>query len=327
MNINEIARLSGVSRATVSRYLNNGYVSREKRIAIAKVIEETGYIPSNQARMLRSRRTNVVGVIIPKLNSDAVSREMTGIGNILSREGYQFLLANTANNERKELDYIKVFQKNQVDGIILIATVFTPEHRRLLKESNVPAVILGQNVRGFSSVYHDDYHAVKEMTGVLIKEGRTNIGYIGVSMRDEAAGAGRYHGYEDAFKEQGMRMNERAMIEAAFSMDDGYNKAKELFERFPDLDGLFCATDSIAIGAMEYIKESGRRIPLDVAVAGVGNTSSSKVVCPKLTTVHYYYEMAGEEAADLLMKMINGEEDTAREVQLGYEIVKRGTTR
>lgn len=326
MNINEIAKLSGVSRATVSRYLNNGYVSREKKLAISRVIEETGYMPSRQARMLRNRRTNLVGVIIPKLNSDAVSREMTGISNILSREGYQFLLANTANNERKELDYIRIFHQNQVDGIILIATVFTPEHRRLLKESGVPVVILGQHVRGFSSIYHDDYEAVKEITGLLIKEGRMNIGYIGVSMRDEAAGAARYHGYEDAFKELGKRMNERAMIEATFNMDDGYHKARALFERFPDLDALFCATDNIAIGAMEYLKESGRRIPIDVAVVGVGNSTSSKVIRPKLTTVHYHYEMAGEEAAGLLVKMINGEEEV-EEIQMGYEIVKRGTTR
>lgn len=327
MNINEIAKLAGVSRATVSRYLNNGYVSREKKIAIARVIEATGYIPSSQARMLRSRRTNVIGVIIPRLNSDAVSREMMGISNVLAKENYQFLLANTANNERKELDYIKVFQNNQVDGIILIATIFTPEHRKLLKESNVPVVIVGQNVRGFCSVYHDDYSAAKEITGMLISEGRTNIGYMGVSLRDEAAGAGRYHGYMDAFAEHGIRMNERAMVEAAFSLEDGYSKAKELFWRFPELDGLFCATDSIAIGAMEYLKESGKKIPGDISVVGVGHTSLSKVVSPKLTTVHFYYETAGEEAAGLLMQMVKGEESQRRDIKMGYEIVKRGSTR
>lgn len=327
MNINKIAEMAGVSRATVSRYLNNGYVSTEKKLAIAKVIEETGYIPSSQARMLRSRRTNVIGVIIPRLNSDAISREMMGISNVLAREGYQFLLANTANNERKELEYIKVFQRNQVDGIILVATVFTPEHRRLLKESSVPIVIVGQNIRGFCSVYHDDYNAAKEITGLMISEGRTNIGYIGVSLRDEAAGAGRYRGYMEAFSEQGIRMNERAMMEAAFSMEDGYNKAKELFWRFPELDGLFCATDGIAIGAMEYLKEIGKKIPVDISVVGVGHTSLSKVVSPKLTTIHFYYESAGEEAAELLMKMVKGEEMQQQDIKMGYEIVKRGTTR
>lgn len=327
MNINEIAKMAGVSRATVSRYLNGGYVSQEKKEAIGKVIEETGYVPSSQARTLRNRKTNVIGVIIPKLYSDAVNREMAGISNILSREGYQFLLANTANDERKELEYIKVFQNNQVDGIILIATIFSAEHRRLLKESNVPVVVLGQNVRGLCSVYHDDYHAAKEITGMMIREGRKNIGYIGVSLRDEAAGNSRYHGYMDAFAEAGIRLNEKAMIESAFNTEDGYNKAKILLRQFPDLDGLFCATDSIAVGAMEHLKELGLRIPIDISVVGIGHSAVSKVVTPKLTTVHFYYETAGEEAAVLLMKMVKGEEEAVRDICMGYEVVKRGTTR
>lgn len=327
MNINEIAKLAGVSRATVSRYLNTGYVSKEKKLAIARVIEETGYVPSSQARTLRSRKSKVIGVIIPRLNSDAVSREMTGISHVLSKEGYQFLLANTANDERKELDYIRILKNSQVDGIILIATVFTAEHRILLKDCGIPAVVLGQNIKGFCSVYHDDYNAAKEMTRLLIREGRKNIGYVGVSLKDEAAGSGRYHGYMDAFSEERVRLNDQAMIEAAFSMEDGYRKGGELLQRFPDLDGLFCATDSIAIGAMERLKELGRRIPLDISVAGVGHTSLSKVVTPKLTTVHFYYESSGEEAAELLMSMIKGEEMAMRDIKMGYEIVKRGTTR
>lgn len=327
MNINEIAALAGVSRATVSRYLNDGYVSSQKKQAIARVIEQTGYIPSSQARMLRSRKTKVIGVIIPRLNSDSISREMTGISGVLSGEGYQFLLANTANNERKELDYIRTLRNNQVDGMILIATVFTAEHRALFRELKVPAVILGQNVKGIPCVYHDDYGAAKEMTSLLIREGRKNIGYIGVMLKDEAAGGGRYHGYLDAFSEERVPVNVRAMMEAKFCVEDGYEKARELFRRFPELDGLFCATDSIAVGAMEYLKESGRRIPQDVSVTGVGHSQMSGIVSPKLTTVHFYYEASGEEAARLLMKLLKEEEPAKRSVRMGYEIIRRGSTR
>ena len=85
MNINEIARLAGVSRATVSRYLNDGYVSDEKKAVIRKVIEETGYQPSSQAQMLRTKKTKLVGVIIPKINSDTVGRMVAGISDVLSR--------------------------------------------------------------------------------------------------------------------------------------------------------------------------------------------------------------------------------------------------
>ena len=87
MNINEIARLAGVSRATVSRYLNQGYVSEEKKVRIRQVIEETGYRPLSSAQTLRSKKTNFVGVIIPKINSDSISRMVSGISKALSREG------------------------------------------------------------------------------------------------------------------------------------------------------------------------------------------------------------------------------------------------
>ena len=137
ININEIAKLAGVSRATVSRYLNDGYVSEEKRKIIAKVIEETGYTPSAQARVLRTKKTKLIGVIIPKIDSQAVSREVLGINETLSKSGYQIILADTFNDEHKELEYLKIFQNNQVDGIILIATVFTNQHKKLLKKLNI----------------------------------------------------------------------------------------------------------------------------------------------------------------------------------------------
>ena len=92
MTINEIARMAGVSRATVSRYLNSGYVSAEKSERIRRVIEETGYRPSAQAQILRTKKTRLIGVVIPKINSDSISRMVAGISGVLSRSGYELLL-------------------------------------------------------------------------------------------------------------------------------------------------------------------------------------------------------------------------------------------
>ena len=150
MTINEIAALAGVSRATVSRYLNKGYVSEEKREKIRKVIEETGYQPFSQAQMLRSRKTKLIGVIIPKINSHTISRMVGGISKILSENDYQLILSNTENNEGEELKYLKLFQKNRVDGVILSGTIFTKKHIQLIREYQVPIVILGQRLSGHS---------------------------------------------------------------------------------------------------------------------------------------------------------------------------------
>ncbi|MDD3795907.1 MAG: LacI family DNA-binding transcriptional regulator, partial [Lachnospiraceae bacterium] len=164
MNINEIANLAGVSRATVSRYLNEGYVSQEKREKIQKVIEQTGYRPLAQAQTMRTRKTHLVGVIIPKINSDSISLIVKGITKVLSEEGYQMLLANTDNNEKEELRYLNIFQRHQVDGILLLGTILTREHQAELKKLKVPLVLLGQEVKQNSCDYHDDYNAMKDLT-------------------------------------------------------------------------------------------------------------------------------------------------------------------
>ena len=326
ININEIAKLAGVSRATVSRYLNDGYVSEEKRQIIAKVIKETGYTPSAQARILRTKKTKLIGVIIPKIDSQSVNREVLGINETLSKSGYQIILADTFNDENKELEYLKIFQNNQVDGIILIATVFTNQHKKLLKKLNIPVVILGQYLKGYSCIYNDDYNAAKDITKVLIAKSRKKTGYIGVNPNDEAAGKARYQGFIDALKENGLEADEDLMKIAKFSLEDGYSKAKEIIDENPDIDSLFCATDNIAIGAMQYLKECGKKIPEDISVVGLGHSNISKLVDPKLTTVNFHYKTSGIEAANIILNMIEKQDKIIRDMKMGYEIIIQEST-
>lgn len=141
MNIAEIAKLAGVSRAAVSRYFNNGYISEEKRQAIRRVVEETGYRPSLQAQTLRTKKTRMIGVIVPKIASASIGKVVEGILSVLNERGYQMLLAVTQNNPQKELEYLTAFDEKQVDGVILVATIFGAEHKKILKKLSVPVVI------------------------------------------------------------------------------------------------------------------------------------------------------------------------------------------
>ena len=118
-----------------------------------------------------------------------MSRMVAGISDVLAKNGYQLLLANTNNSVEEELKYLNLFKDNQVDGIVFIATIFTTRHKKLLKECRVPVVILGQHLDGYSCVYHDDFHASREVTQLLLEKGRT-VGFIGVTTKDEAAGLG-----------------------------------------------------------------------------------------------------------------------------------------
>lgn len=326
MNINEIAWLAGVSRTTVSRYLNNGYVSEEKKEKIRKVIEETGYQPSTQAQMLRTKKTKLVGVVLPKINSDTISREVAGISDVLAKRGYQIILANTNNDIEEELKSLSLFRDNQVDGVIFIATMFTRKHKQMLKDYKVPIVILGQHLDGYPCIYQDDHKAAFQVTEKLAEKGK-KFAYIGVTDKDEAVGACRKKGFMDAIHKAKLEVVPERMKIGSFTMDSGYEMAKELFEEEPSIDSLVCATDTMAVGAMTYLKEIGLRIPEDVQIAGIGDGVPGKIVEPKLTTVHFYYKTSGMEAAAMLADLIENDTGISKEIKMGCELVERESHR
>ncbi len=323
MNIGDIARMAGVSRAAVSRYLNSGYVSDEKRERIRRVIEETGYQPSVMAQTLRTKKTFLIGVILPRVNSDSISSVIEGIGPVLQDAGYNMLLATTDNSPVKELEFLQIFSNHRVDGVILVATVFTEEHKRILKDYALPFVLVGQSLPGFACVYHDDYSAGLLLTRYIIGKGRRNVGYIGVLSEDEAVGQRRFEGVRDALAEGGIPLSPGMRETADFSTESGYERMKALFERRGDIDAVICATDRIALGAMRYLKEAGKRVPEDVAVAGFGDNIVSGVTSPAMTTVRFRYRESGMLAAEKILKEISGGGDDRQQVMLDVGLVPR----
>lgn len=320
MNIAEIAKLAGVSSAAVSRYFNNGYISEEKRNAIRKVVEETGYRPSVQAQTLRTKKTKMIGVIVPKIASSSIGKIVEGILSVLNKNEYQMLLAVTQNDPKKELEYLSAFHEKQVDGVILVATILTAEHKRMLKNLSVPSVIVGQYLSGHCCVFHDDYHATYALTKFLLEKGRTRLGYIGALPQDQAVGAERYKGFCDAVHEAGLDELAQNYVTAAFTVASGYEKTVELLNLCDGLDGLICATDSMAAGAMQYLQEHNIKVPEQILIAGHGDSDMARVTSPPLITVHYSYEKSGEIAVQMLMEILNHKESTVREVKLGYYI-------
>lgn len=326
MNIAEIAEMAGVSRAAVSRYFNNGYISEEKKEAIRKVVEETGYRPSLQAQTLRTKKTKLIGVIIPRIDSASIGSVVAGILSVLDESGYQMLLADTQNDPKREIEYLTVFDEKQVDGVIFAATVFTPEHRRVMKGMSVPLVVTGQRIAGYSCVYHDDYHASYDITNLVLEKGKKKLGFISAIHQDQAAGLERYRGYCGALRDAGLEDSADNYVVSDFSMSSGYEKMKELLEKCPGLEAVICATDTIAVGAMKYLKEQKIRMPEQLLIAGHGDSTVSNVSSPTLTTVHFSYEECGAQSAKMLLEHIENKELTVKGIMMGYELVEKEST-
>lgn len=327
MNINEVATLAGVSRATISRYLNGGYVSAQKKEIIKKVIDETGYKPLNSAQTLRSHKTNYIGVIIPKINSDSIGRMVFGITTILAEHNYQLLLACTNNDEQEELKYLNLFKENHVDGIILLGTVFTAEHKIALKQLTVPIVILAQYLPGYSCVYPDDYHAAKEITSYMANKA-TKWGFIHATKKDTSVGVKRMNGFLDGLSSCGQSIEESCMVESSFTFEGGYDAIEQLLSKHPDIDSILCVTDTMAAGAMRYLHEIGKKVPAEIQIAGFGDGTFSQATYPSLTTIHLSFKTSGQEATKILLEMIKSDKKgITKELKLGYHLVIKDSTR
>ena len=323
VKMKDVAELAGVSSAAVSRYLNGGYISADKAERIKQAIQETGYVRSSQARALRTGFTKLIGVIVPKINSESVSRITAGIGQVLGRRGYQMLLANTDNVAERELEYLDLFQNHPVDGIVLVATMITDEHRAAIASCRVPIVLIGQNVEGAACVYHDDYEAAYELGNALAERVEGKIAYIGVTEEDRAAGYDRRRGFEAGLFTAGVVLDPALVRRGSFTLDSGYRATRELLADVPDVSFVACATDTMAVGALRALDETlglGEGVH---RVSGFGDNAFLRALTGGIPTVHYGYLTSGVEATNMLLDTLDGVEGEGglRTLKLGHQLM------
>ena len=321
MTIAQIAQRAGVSKTAVSHYLNNGYVSEEKKARIRAVIDETGYIPSRRAQDLRRGHSRTIGVVLPKIDSEPIGRVVAGISDVLERKDFQLLLANTGGQVSRELCYLDYFQNDQVDGILFIADRLTPRHRSAIAQGAVPVVVIGQKAEYASCVYHDEYASTRELTALLLRDGRERI-----AMLTHHSIGGQYAwGFRDAVQTRGIG-DSPCILHTGMGIEDGYAACQTLLEQQPEVQAILCTADFTAVGVLKYLREQGKQVPEDIAVAGMGHSRLSELVAPRLTTVHYCYKTSGIEAAQMLLDILDREVDNCRQLQLPYRIVEQETT-
>ncbi len=328
MTISDIAKMAGVSSAAVSRYLNGGPLSEPKRIAIRDVIEKTGYHPDAAAQMLRTGKVNQVGVIAPSISSQSVGQITAGIASELDSRNYLMLLGNTDLSAKREISYMTAMQRNHVAGIILMGSYYTPQLAQAFRSCKVPVVVTGQRFPGVPCVFNDDRSAACDLTHRMIERGRRHIVYIGGDERDNAVGTERRAGVLDALHAAGMVCGQLPYVCCnAFTPAEGERCMKQLLDTCPELDGVICVTDTIALGALKALRAAGRKIGSDVSLAGIGDSWAGAIVEPGLTTVRFYQKQVGVEAARMLLQIMESDEPETpvRQVTLGYSVVERSS--
>ena len=303
VTIQDIANMVNVSKSSVSRYLNNGYVSEENAKKIKEAIEKTGFETNFFAKRLKTKRSGLIGIILPRINSFTVGHLLTGITKKLEENNYQGIILVSNLSIEKEIANISSLAQQGVDGIIINSIAITEEHIKLINRLNIPTIFTGQKNEFTNYIKIDDYAAGKMMGEYFKKNNHKNIVFAGVDEKDIAVGIERKKGFIDAFLQE--NENSRVdFVQTNFSFEEAYSKAEEILKYKPT--GIVCATDNVCLGILRYLHEKNIKVPDDISIAGFGGYDVGSVSYPTLTTVEFNYELIGEKTAEGILELIEG---------------------
>lgn len=325
LTLEDIGRLAGVSRATVSRVVNNyPHIRPDVRERVEKVITETGYRPNVVARSLASYRTHVIGLIVPivaqRMFDDPYFPVLIqGIANAAGQHGQtsSLFLINDLNKSSEVAD--NVIRAGFVDGLILALGEYN--WASLLQEGNAPIVTIGRTPKAKTVPYveTDNEGGGYAATKHLIDLGHRHIGIIAASFHP--AGQGRFEGYRRALAEHGIAFDENLCVQGDFSFESGLRAAEQLLPYQPS--AIFVSSDLMAAACIEILKTHGLRVPDDVAIVGFDDLPLAQNTTPPLTTVSQHVEALGRASVNLLLKIIEKPEDTHQGVVLPAELIIR----
>jgi DNA-binding LacI/PurR family transcriptional regulator len=325
--LHDVAVLSGVSPATVSRVINGGPVAEATRQRVLSVLESTNFRPNAAARTLASGRSGVVGVV---LHIDAhllfhdryFSLLLQGMTDAVSEQamGMMLWLANRTKEETRE----QILRMSLLDGVIVSAFQLDDPLVDGLLASSLPTVLIGHRRadRTASYVDIDNIQAADAITTHLVTIGRRRIGHITGSRRT-VAGEDRLSGYRRAMERAGLDTTD-LIVDGDFNKPSAIEATAQLLKR--GVDAIFCANDNEAEGALEVIQRTGRLVPEDVALAGFDDLEFAARLDPPITTMRQDVRQLGAEATDVLFQLINDPLGGPRRVILPTELVIRQST-
>lgn len=326
VTIKDVAKLAGVSISTVSRVINDSKpVTDEVKQRVLDVIKETGYVPNPLARSLVTKKSKLIGVIVPEVSDSFVNEILNGIEAVSKMYDYDILLVNTYSDKEQELESIKLLKTKQVEGIVMLSWILDEDHVNAMKESRIPAIYISKTARNYDiyTVSTSNEDATYDMTEYLIKNGHEDIAFIMTSKEETILERERRTGYERALKDNNIKIDEKLIKYGLTDYEGGYNSMKELIEDKIIPSAVFVTGDEAAVGAINAIFDAGYSVPEDISVAGFNDTKLAKIYRPKLTTVFQPLFDMGAVSIRALIKIINGDTVEEKKIELPYQIMER----
>ncbi|WP_308396252.1 LacI family DNA-binding transcriptional regulator [Prevotella sp.] len=330
VTIKDIARSLCISVSTVSRALTDDKnIRRETRDAVLREAERLGYRRNPVAMNLKMGRTNTIGVIVPEMHTPYASQVVAGIQSVLYKNNQKVMIAESDENPDRERESLQMMEEFMVDGLIVSLCSYKHNidtYRRLANEE-VAIVFYDRIPHGMDDmpqVMVDDNNDSYFMAEHLVRLGRRRIAYL-YGPDDVYNAVERGRGYREAM-EKFQIYDPRLIVKTGMTFADGAAAMDSLVRQGIEFDAVYAFTDTLAIGAMNRLREIGRRIPEDVAVAGFSGTELSTIVFPQLTTVEPPLTEMGQRAAEIVLEKVRNPEAENRKIVLRTKMKLRAST-
>ena len=308
VTISDIAAALGVTPSTVSRALSGSpRVKEETRLAVERMAAEMGYERNVVASNLRKGKSDIVGVIVPRIHREFFSNVIGGAESILNAAGYNVLICQTHEEFDAEVKALRTLRNNQVAGVLLSHAIGAMDGNHVL-ETLGERIPLVQFDRVFSDlpgakVVSDNFRGAYEATKHLVSQGYRRIGTLAGYMNSEAYAA-RLDGYRQALKDSGMPLDERIVFYDNIVRETGFEGGLKALEA--GCDALYCAGDFCALGAIEAVRSKGLRIPEDFGVVGTANESFTALMTPSMSSLALNPFEMGRQAARAFLSREEG---------------------
>ncbi|MBK0002583.1 LacI family DNA-binding transcriptional regulator [Erwinia sp. S38] len=323
MSIQKIARLAGVSVATVSRVLNNqGTVKPQNRERVLSAIKESNYQPNLLARQLRTARSNMLLVMVSNISNPFCADVVKGIEAEAESNGYRILLCNSGSDVKRSQSSLQLLSGKMVDGVITMDAISAlPQLSTLIADAPWVQCAEYDEDSSVSSVGIDDYQASRHVVGQFIAGGRRNVAMINHDLTYKYARQ-REQGYRDMLHEHQL-YGFPVEYAAELSFNAGKAAMQNLLAQPVRPDAVFAISDTLAAGAIRAIDEAGLRIPQDIAVIGFDGTELGEMTSPQLSTIEQPSHQIGRQAVTLLLNKINDPSGPPERSRLAWRFVQR----
>lgn len=303
--VHEVARVAGVSAATVSRYLNGtARVSDDKRKVIERVIGQLNYKPNMLAQSLKMGSTRTIGVLTQSLVSDYFTEAMSGIDQAMKAAGYAPLIVSGHWHASDEAERIELLIARRVDGLVILSGKL-PDQQILALSERVPIIVFGRDLRGANAFGFrlDNYQAAGEAVEYLVMQGHRQIAFI--AGPDQADARARLAGYLDTLARHGIEANPALVVPGDFQESGGVLAVNQLLESGQRFSAIFAANDLTAYGARLALYRRGIRVPDDISLVGFDDLHSSMYTTPPLTTVRQPLFEVGQRIGQAMLTLIH----------------------